>query len=118
MLIVETIGRIQREYFLKGKTIKEIGRDLRVSCNTLRKVVRSGATAFTYDRDVQPRPRLERWTGELEALLAGNSEKPAREQLTLIRSFEELRQRVRCARLARAPTRAKKNEEHDVVCDQ
>jgi len=93
MLIVETIGRIRREYFRNGKTIKEIARDLRVSRNTVRKVVRSGATTFTYDREVQPRPRLERWTGELEALLAGNAEKPAREQLTLIRIFEELRQR-------------------------
>ena len=30
MLTVETIGRIRREHFLKGKTIKEIARDLRV----------------------------------------------------------------------------------------
>ena len=28
MLTVETIGRIRREYFLKGKTIKEIAREL------------------------------------------------------------------------------------------
>ena len=93
MLIVETIGRIRREYFRNGKTIKEIARDLHVSRNTVRKVVRSGATAFTYDREIQPRPRLEQWTGELEALLAGNAGKPAREQLTLFRIFEELRQR-------------------------
>ena len=93
MLTVETIGRIRREYFLKGKTIKEIARDLRVSRNTVRKVVRSGATSFTYDRDVQPRPKLERWTADLNELLAGNADKAAREQLTLIRVFEELRRR-------------------------
>ena len=28
MLIVETIGRIRREHFIKSKTIKEITRDL------------------------------------------------------------------------------------------
>ena len=66
---METIGRIRREYFLKGKAIKEIARDLRVSRNTVRKVVRSGATSFAYDRDVQPRPKLGRWTAELDALL-------------------------------------------------
>src|SRR4029453_3030515 len=93
MLTVETIGRIRREYFLKGKTIKEIARDLRVSRNTVRKVVRSGATSFTYDRDVQPRPKLERWTADLDDLLVGNTDKAAREQLTLIRIFEELRRR-------------------------
>src|SRR5277367_4390326 len=91
MLTVETIGRIRREHFIKGKTIKEIARDLKVSRNTVRRVPRSGATSFEYERDVQPRPKLGRWTEELDALLVGNAAKPAREQLTLIRIFEELR---------------------------
>ena len=93
MLTVETIGRIRREFFVQGKTIKEIARDLRVSRNTVRKVVRSGATAFAYDRETQPRPKLGRWTADLEELLATNVAKVAREQLTLIRIFEELRGR-------------------------
>ena len=93
MLTVETIGRIRREHFLKGKTIKEIARDLKVSRNTVRKVLRSGETSFEYERDVQPRPKLGRWTADLDELLAGNAAKPAREQLTLIRIFEELRGR-------------------------
>jgi predicted transcriptional regulator len=42
MLIVETVARIRREHFVKGKTIREIARDLRVSRNTVRKVLRSG----------------------------------------------------------------------------
>ena len=33
MLTVETIGRIRREHFIKGKTIKEIARDLKVYNN-------------------------------------------------------------------------------------
>ena len=93
MLTVETIGRIRREHFIKGKTIKEIARDLKVSRNTVRRVLRSGATSFEYERDVQPRPKLGRWTEELDGLLVGNAVKPAREQLTLIRIFEELRGR-------------------------
>ncbi len=93
MLTVETIGRIRREYFLKGKTIKEIARDLKVSRNTVRKVLRSGQTAFTYGRVVQPRPKLGRWSEDLDELLAANAAKPAREQLTLIRVFEALRGR-------------------------
>ena len=44
MLTVETIGRIRREHFLNGKTIKEIARDLKVSRNTVRRALRSGAT--------------------------------------------------------------------------
>jgi hypothetical protein len=42
MLTVETIGPIRREHFLKGKTIREIVRDLMVSRNTVREVLRSG----------------------------------------------------------------------------
>ena len=67
---METIGRIRREHFIKGKTIKEIARDLKVSRNTVRRVLRSGATSFEYEREVQPRPKLGRWTEELDALLA------------------------------------------------
>src|SRR4051795_5172561 len=93
MLTVETIGRIRREHFVKGKTIKEIARDLKVSRNTVRRVLRSGETSFEYEREVQPRPKLGRWTSELDELLTGNAAKAAREQLTLIRIFEELRGR-------------------------
>ena len=64
---------------------------MKVSRNTVRKVLRSGETSFEYEREVQPRPKLGRWTEELDALLASNAVKPAREQLTLIRLFEELR---------------------------
>ena len=90
---METIGRIRREHFLKGKAIKEIARDLKVSRNTVRRVLRSGETSFEYEREIQPRPKLGRWTAELDELLTGNAAKAAREQLTLIRLFEELRGR-------------------------
>ena len=91
MLIVETIGRIRREHFVQGKSIKEIARDLKLSRNTVRKVLRSEDTSFSYERQVQPRPKLGRWKEELDRLLATNSEASARERLTLIRIFEELR---------------------------
>jgi len=91
MLVVETIGRIRREHFVKGKSIKEIVRDLKVSRNTVRKVLRSGATCFDYAREVQPLPKLGPWRAELDRMLATNEAKSGRERLTLIRLFEELR---------------------------
>jgi transposase len=90
MLIVETVARIRREFFVKGKSIKEIVRDLGVSRNTVRKVVRSGETAFSYERSVQPLPKLGPWAADLEGLLAANERKARRERLTMIRVFEEL----------------------------
>jgi predicted transcriptional regulator len=65
--IVGTIGRIRREHLVKGKSIQEIARDLKVSRNTVRKVLRSGETSFPYEREVQPRPSSgaggRSWTG-------------------------------------------------------
>jgi transposase len=88
---VDTIARIRREFFARGRTIKEIVRELHVSRNTVRKVLRSGATEFNYEREVQPRPKLGRWKADLDRILASNEAKQARERLTLIRVFEELR---------------------------
>jgi transposase len=90
MLVVETIGRIRRERHVQGKSIKEIARDLNLSRNTVRKVLRSEATSFAYEREVQPQPKLGPWRERLDGLLAANEAKAARERLTLVRIFEEL----------------------------
>ena len=42
MLVVETIAKIRRAYFQDKKPIKQLCRELRVSRNTVRRVVRSG----------------------------------------------------------------------------
>lgn len=88
---VDTIARVRREHFVRGRSIKEISRDLHVSCNTVRKILRSGETEFSYERDVQPMPKIGPWQGDLDRLLLGNDGKPTRERLTLIRIFEEMR---------------------------
>jgi transposase len=91
MLVVETIAKIRRAYFSQGKAIKEICRELRVSRKVVRKVIRSNATEFHYERSKQPLPRIGPWRGRLEAVLEENDSRTARERLTLIRVFEELR---------------------------
>jgi transposase len=91
MLVVETIGRIRREHLNKGKSIKEIARALHMSRNTVRRILRSGETASSYEREVQPLPKLGPWTAELDRMLTANAKATARERLTLIRLYEELR---------------------------
>jgi hypothetical protein len=93
MLIVETISKIRRAYFVQEKPIKLICRELRVSRKVVRKVIRSETTEFRYERAAQPLPKLGPWVATLDELLLGNEGKPARERLTLIRVFEELRGR-------------------------
>jgi transposase len=91
MLVVETIARIRREHLSRGKSIKKIARDLKISRNTVRKILRSGETSFSYEREIQPRPKLGRWKADIDRMLMKNADAPARARLTLIRLFEELR---------------------------
>jgi transposase len=91
MLIVETIAKIRRAYFVQKKPIKAICREFRVSRKVVRKVVRSETSEFRYARGTQPLPKIDPWRTELDALLLANEGKAARERLTLIRVYEELR---------------------------
>jgi len=90
MLVVETIAKIRRAFFVQKKSIKEICRDLRVSRKVVRKIIRSDATEFHYERSSQPLPKIGPWRDRLDRLLLKNEDKPARERLTLVRLFEEL----------------------------
>ncbi len=91
MLVVETIAKIRRAYFVQQKPIKAICRELGLSRKVVRKVIRSEATEFRYVRETQPLPKIGPWRDRLDALLLANEEKSSRERLTLIRVFETLR---------------------------
>jgi len=91
MLVVETIAKVRRASLVQGKPIKAISRELRLSRKVIRKILRSDATSFEYERRVQPLPKIGAVKDSLDELLAGNEAKPARERLTLMRIFEALR---------------------------
>lgn len=88
MLIVETIAKIRRYFFVEGKKIKEISRELRISRNTIRKVIRSGATEHRYVREEQPVPKIGEYQERLDALLKEDKKRPKRRRLTAQRLFE------------------------------
>jgi transposase len=93
MLIVETIAKIRRAYFVQQKPIKAICREFGLSRKIVRKVIRSEATEFRYSRTNQPLPKIGPWRDELDALFLANEGKAPRERLTLVRLFEMLRSR-------------------------
>jgi len=76
MLIVETIAKIRRYYFVNGCSIKEICRKLGLSRNTVRKVIRSGATEHKYERTHQPMPQLGKYISHLTEQLGSNNSGP------------------------------------------
>jgi hypothetical protein len=97
MLVLETVAKIRRAYFFQKKTIKAICRELRVSRNVVRKVLRPEVTEFHYERREQPLPRIGPWQVELDRMLASNEAKSVRERLALIRVNPDLRWRNRRA---------------------
>ena len=80
----------RREHLGRGVPIKRIARELRLSRNTVRKVVRSDETSFRYERKVQPLPKLGPWVEELERRLEANEGEKKRDRLSLLRIFEAL----------------------------
>jgi transposase len=92
MMTVETIGRIRREHFVKGKGIRRIAGDLKVSRQTVRKAIAAGGSESRYRREPhQGLPQLGAFVARLEGLLTANAERSRRERLTWRRVFEVLR---------------------------
>ena len=80
---MDTISQVRLAFHVQGWSMKKISRELHVSRNTVRKIVRSNETDFSYERANQPLPRIGPWQGQLEQFLVSNSGKPSRERLTL-----------------------------------
>ena len=74
MLVVETIAKIRRAYFVQGKSIC---RDLHVSRKTVRKVIRSEETEFAHERTSQPQPKIGPWRDELDRLVTASAVRPS-----------------------------------------
>lgn len=90
MLIVETIAKIRRHHFVEGRNIKQISRDMRISKNTVRKVIRSGQTEHRYERENQPYPKIGNFTSRLDELLEEDAKRPKRRKLTAQKMCEML----------------------------
>ncbi|MCG8530462.1 MAG: IS21 family transposase [Desulfovibrionales bacterium] len=90
MLIVETIAKIRRNYFIEKKGIKQIARDLKISKNTVRKVIREGKTKHEYLRSHQPYPRLGPYFEFLNQELDQDWKRPKKKRYTATRLYERL----------------------------
>lgn len=88
---VDTIARVRRAFHVQGWSMKKIAGELHVSRNTVRKILRTDETDFSYERERQPLPKTGVWKAEIERFLATNVGRSSRERLMLIRIYEELR---------------------------
>ena len=91
MFIVESIAKIRRMYYVDGKGIKTIARDLNISKNTVKKIIRSDATKFELAKHTKTRPALGEHINTLNKLLKDNLAEPVRRRMTAKRIFDQLK---------------------------
>jgi len=89
---METIGKIRRMYHVKGKKIKEIARELRVSKNTVKKVIRSNESKFDFAKQKRKKPIIDEHIEKLKSILRENSKEPKRRKLTVKKIHEHLQE--------------------------
>jgi transposase len=90
MLIVETIRKIRLAYHREAKPIRQIARDMNLSRNTVRAIIRSDVTELHYERKTQPRPKLEIYKKQLNSALKEDQGKPAKHRRSAQLLFEML----------------------------
>ena len=86
---METIRKI-RLALSKGMSIREAATKFTKSRNTIRKILRSGATSFVYQRKEQLYPALGSYIESLEALLEANASLAPSKRRTMLALYEEL----------------------------
>jgi transposase len=91
MFIVETIAKIRRLHFVDGKGAKTIARELNISKNTVKKIIRSDATKFELAKYDKSKPVLDEYLEKLDKLLNDNLKEPVRRRLTAKKIFEILK---------------------------
>ena len=87
---METIRKVRLARHRDHKSIRKICRDFNLSRNTVRKILRSDATEFVYERKVQPRPKLEPFKERLTTHLKEDQAKPVKQRRTALLLFEQL----------------------------
>lgn len=90
MIIVETIAKIRRMYHVQNKGIKTIARELNLSKNTVKKVIREDKTSKTYTRSKQVLPIMDEFKCQLATMLESNVTKPLRLRYTAKKLYQRL----------------------------
>jgi transposase len=90
MLTVETIRKIRLARHRDHKPIRQIARDLNLSRNTVRTILRTDVTELHYERKVQPAPKLEPFKASLTGMLEEDARKPKKQRRSALLLFEQV----------------------------
>jgi len=90
MLIMETIGKIRRLHYVHGKGFKTIARELNLSKNTVKKILRKDTPKTQYQRSHQGYRVLGSYVDRLRERLTGDIQEPKRRRRTAKKLYLEL----------------------------
>jgi len=92
MLVMETRVKIRLRYYVKKHTISQISRELKLSRNTVKRIIREEDTRDKkYKRDSQPLPKLGNFKSQLEAFLTEDSKLQKSERCSSRKLYERLK---------------------------
>jgi transposase len=91
VIIMETIAKIRRLYYVNGKGFKTIARELRLSKNTVKRVIRADKTEQSYQRNHQSYRVLGNYTEGLTEKLTFDVSEPKRRRRTAKKLYVELK---------------------------
>jgi transposase len=91
MLIVETIAKVRRLYHVDNKGFKTIARTLKLSKNTVKKIIRGDVTEASYERQQQSYRVLAPYIESLTEKLEFDRKEPKRRRRTAKKLWIELK---------------------------
>lgn len=92
MLIVETIAKIRLRYHVHKQGIKQISRELKLSRNTIRKILREDKTVHAYKPRQVSAPRLEEYKERLLSWLESDNQLPRKQRCSAMRLYQRLQE--------------------------
>jgi transposase len=90
MLEMHTITKVRRLYYIEKKGFKTIARELRLSKNTVKKLIREGKTVSKYQREQIYYRVLGPYKEQLEGLIEADRKEPKQRQRTAKKYYEAL----------------------------
>ena len=87
---METIRKIRNAHHRDHKSIRQIAKDMNLSSNTVRMILRSNVTELHCERKVQPAPKLESFKDSLTQALEEDARKPKKHRRSALLLFEQM----------------------------
>jgi len=91
MTRVDKISEVRHLRYLQGLSIGEIIRRTKLARNTIRKIIRSDKTEFTYQRESTPQPQTGPFRETIKSWIKEDSEKKRKQRRTATRIYAILR---------------------------